>query len=67
MKNVKVKKVMFDNKYPYRSSMSSTMINSFRKLAQDIRKKFKPKKLLEIGSNDGSFLKNFDKNKTIGI
>tara|TARA_B110000967_G_scaffold153003_1_gene157276 strand:+ start:2425 stop:3612 length:1188 start_codon:yes stop_codon:yes gene_type:complete len=60
-------KIMFDNKYPYRSSMSSTMINSFKKLAQDIKHKFKPKKLLEIGSNDGSFLKNFDKNKTIGI
>ena len=60
-------KVMFDNKYPYRSSMSKTMKNSFKIFANKIKKYFKPKKILEIGSNDGVFLKNFDKKKTIGI
>jgi len=60
-------KVMFDNEYPYRSSMSKTMIKSFKKLAQDIKRKYKPKKILEIGSNDGSFLRNFNKNETIGV
>ena len=60
-------KIMFNNKYPYRSSMSQTMQKSFKDLAQLIKKKINPKKILEIGSNDGSFLKNFDKKISIGI
>ena len=60
-------KMIFNNKYPYRSSMSSTMINSFKKLSKEIKKNYKPKKILEIGSNDGSFLRNFHKDTTIGI
>ncbi|WP_440923137.1 methyltransferase domain-containing protein [Candidatus Pelagibacter sp.] len=60
-------KLMFNNKYPYRSSMSKTMLKSFQNLAVLINKKFKPKKILEIGSNDGSFIKNFSKKKVIGI
>ena len=57
----------FNEKYPYLSSMSKTAENSFKKLAAKIKKNYKFNKLLEIGSNDGTFLKNFDKNKTIGI
>ena len=60
-------KMMFNNKYPYRSSMSKTMKRSFKNLAVQIKKKINPKKILEIGSNDGSFLKNFNKNISIGI
>ena len=60
-------KIMFNNKYPYRSSMSKTMINSFVDLSKLINKKFSPKKILEIGSNDGSFIKNFQKKKVIRI
>jgi SAM-dependent methyltransferase len=60
-------KDMFTNSYPYRSSMSQTMTNSFRKLSVEIKKKFKPKLLLEIGSNDGALIKNFNKRKVIGI
>ena len=59
--------IMFNSNYPYRSSMSKTMIKSFKDLSKFIKKKFKPKKILEIGSNDGSFIKNFSKKKTIGI
>jgi SAM-dependent methyltransferase len=59
--------IMFDNKYPYRSSLSKTMNSSFKKLAKIIITKYKPRKILEIGSNDGSFLKNFDKRKIIGV
>ncbi len=60
-------KIMFNQNYPYRSSMSKTMIRSFKNLSNIIKKKFNPKKILEIGSNDGSFLKNFSKKKSIGI
>ena len=60
-------KLMFNNKYPYRSSMSKTMVKSFQSLSKFIIKDFKPKKILEIGSNDGAFIRNFNKNKTIGV
>jgi SAM-dependent methyltransferase len=59
--------VMFNSKYPYRSSMSSTMRTSFRQLSNEIKKKFNPKLLLEIGSNDGALLTNFDKDRAIGV
>ena len=58
---------MFDNKYPYKSSMSKTMRNAFKDLSKEIKKKFNPQLLLEIGSNDGTLLKNFDKKKAIGV
>ena len=54
-------KKMFDKEYPYRASMSRTMLDSFKKLSQDIKRKFNPNLILEIGSNDGSFIKNFDR------
>ena len=60
-------KKMFDKKYPYRASMSQTMLNSFKKLAKDINKIFNPNLIMEIGSNDGSFIKNFDKKKAICV
>ena len=60
-------KLMFNDKYPYRSSMSKTMIKSFKDLSKLIKKVYNPSKILEIGSNDGSFIKNFSKNKVIGI
>ena len=60
-------KTMFNNEYPYRSSMSKTMQSSFLKLSNEIKKEINPDKILEIGSNDGSFIKNFNKKKTIGI
>jgi len=59
--------VMFNSKYPYRSSMSSTMRYSFKKLSDEIKKRFNPNLLLEIGSNDGALITHFDKKKVIGI
>ncbi len=58
---------MFDNNYPYRSSMSKTMIDSFKKLSKKIIKDYKPKLILEIGSNDGSLIKNFNKKNVICV
>jgi methylation protein EvaC len=66
IKNTFSSKDMFNDQYPYRSSTSKTMSLHLKKLAQSI-KKTKTKKILEIGSNDGCFIKNFDRKKTIGI
>ena len=60
-------KEMFTNKYPYRSSLSKTMKNSFYKLSREITKKFKPNLILEIGSNDGALISHFKKKRVIGI
>ena len=60
-------KKMFNNEYPYKSSISKTMRISFSKLSNKIKKEFNPKLFLEIGSNDGAMLKNFKKNKVIGV
>ena len=59
--------VMFNSKYPYRSSMSSTMRTSFKKLSDEIKKRFNPTLLLEIGSNDGALLTHFDKDRAVGV
>ena len=58
---------MFNQKYPYRSSMSKTMKDSFKKLSKDILKRFNPNLTLEIGSNDGALITNLNKKKVIGI
>ncbi len=65
-KKIPVKK-MFNNTYPYKSSMSKTMLNSFKKLANEIQKRFKPNLFLEIGSNDGALIKNFNSNNSICV
>jgi len=59
-------KVMFNNKYPYRSSMSQTMLKSFARLAKKIKKMAKGK-ILEIGSNDGAFAFNFNKKNIVCV
>ena len=58
---------MFNETYAHRASMSKTMQISNYELSNDIKKKFAPKSILEIGSNDGIFLKNFDNILRIGV
>ena len=65
--NTVPKEKMFNEKYPYKSSESHTMRLSFKNLSKKIKNKFKPIKILEIGSNDGVFLKNFNKKNIIGV
>ena len=54
-------KKQYTDKYAHRASQSKTMNLSFKKIAENLKKKFKPKLSMEIGSNDGVFLKNFPK------
>ena len=58
-------KQMFNKNYPFFTSSSKGMIDHFKSYANWIKKKYpnKLKNLIEIGSNDGTFLKNFDKKK----
>lgn len=56
--------MMFNNKYPFYTSSSKFMISHFNNYAHWAQKKFINKnnnKIIEIGSNDGTFLKNFKK------
>ena len=61
---------MFNKNYPFYTSSSNLMVEHFNNIARWIKKKFKNKKkfkILEIGSNDGTFLKNFKNNFHVGI
>ena len=60
-------KIQYTDKYAHRASESQTMRNAFRSAALKLNKRFKPKKIMEIGSNDGVFLKNFPRQKVIGV
>ena len=64
-------KLMFNDNYPFFTSSSKYMINHFKEFSSWIKKKYfkNVKNIIEIGSNDGSFLKNFKskKNKILGI
>lgn len=55
------KELMFNKSYPYRSSKSKLVEKLFRELSKKIKKKFKPRNILEIGCNDGTFASNFNK------
>jgi hypothetical protein len=59
--------LMFNEVYAHRASMSETMRNSFKQVAESLVKDFKPIKVLEIGSNDGVFIRNFSKETIVAI
>ena len=55
--------VMFNENYPFFTSSSKHMIEHFKNYANFVRKYLNTNsKLIEIGSNDGTFLKNFSNN-----
>ena len=58
---------MFNDKYAHRASASKTMCLAYSKLAKSISRKYKPKSILEIGSNDGVFIKHFKRINNIGV
>ena len=61
-------KLMFNKNYPFFTSSSNYMIRHFEDYSKWIKKKYfhNVKNIIEIGSNDGTFLKNF-KSKEINI
>ncbi len=58
--------LMFNKNYPFFTSSSKYMVNHFKEYSNWIKKAYfkNAKKIIEIGSNDGSFLKNFKTTKT---
>ena len=56
---------MFNKNYPFFTGSSKGMVKHFKEYSNWIKKYYGKnlKYLLEIGSNDGTFLKNFDKKK----
>lgn len=58
---------MFNDTYAYHSSGSQTMRDHFKNTASELNEEFKLKSVLEIGSNDGVFLKNFEPSSTIAV
>ena len=58
-KNIVNPSDMFNSNYAYFSSNSKPMVEHFRKTAELLQKR-NPKSVLEIGSNDGCFIKNFN-------
>jgi methylation protein EvaC len=59
--------LMFNDDYVYVSSMSQTMRTHFKEAANSFIERFDPTKVLEIGSNDGVFVKNFNSEDTIAV
>ncbi len=59
-------KLMFNKNYPFFTGSSKGMIKHFKKYSDWIKKYYlkRKKNLIEIGSNDGTFLSNFRENKT---
>ena len=59
--------LMFNDTYAHRASMSATMRESFKLVASRLKEAFCPRKILEIGSNDGVFIRNFEKNTVVAV
>ena len=58
---------IFNEDYPYTTSNSFPMVKHFKETAEMLMKEFNPLTVMEIGSNDGSFLKNWANDYTIGV
>ena len=67
MKDFVKPELMFNEDYKYNTSLSTPMVNHFKETAEMLNMKFKPRKVLEIGSNDGPFLCNFPKERSICV
>ena len=59
--------LMFNDSYVYYSSNSKTMQKHFKDYANALKEEFSPNQVMEIGSNDGVFVKNFSSDTTVAI
>ena len=59
--------MMFNEDYTYHASMSDTMKIHFKSLADKLQSEFNPVNVLEIGSNDGIFIRHFNPDNTFAV
>jgi SAM-dependent methyltransferase len=59
--------LMFNENYTYRGSISNTMKLHFKEFSDHVKQKVNPTTVLEIGSNDGVFLKNWNPITTCAV
>jgi methylation protein EvaC len=59
--------MMFNENYAYHASMSDTMKTHFKSLSDKLQSEFNPVNVLEIGSNDGIFIRHFNPDTTIAV
>ena len=60
-------KFQYTDNYAHRASESFTMRAAFSKIAKKLNKIYKPRVVMEIGSNDGVFINNFTKKQIIAV
>jgi len=62
-------KKMFNDKYPFYTSSSNYMKNHFNNFAKFVKKNYlkKDSLIIELGSNDGTFLSHFNKKNSFGF
>jgi methylation protein EvaC len=60
-------KKQYTDTYAHRASESKTMRLAFNSVAKKLQKRFRPNLSMEIGSNDGVFIRNFSKKKIIAV
>ena len=60
---------MFNDKYPFYTSSSNYMKNHFNNFAKFVKKNYlkKDSLIIELGSNDGTFLSHFNKKNSFGF
>jgi len=59
--------LMFNDKYKYHTSLSTPMVKHYKDISKRLKKEFKPQNILEIGSNDGTFIRNFEVDKSVCV
>ena len=67
IKNFVEPEKIFNENYPYTTSNSFPMVKHFKETAEMLMEEFNPLTVMEIGSNDGVFLKNWANDYTIGV
>jgi methylation protein EvaC len=67
MKDFVKPELMFNEDYKYNTSLSTPMVNHFKSVAEMLTEEFKPVNVMEIGSNDGPFIRHFDPETSVCV
>ena len=67
MKDFVKPELMFNEDYKYNTSLSTPMVNHFKSVAQMLTEEFQLVNVMEIGSNDGPFIRHFDPETSVCV